>query len=251
MKRSLGHLGEEARWQDVPDYYLGPFWIGNFCDLRTFDYGDNRFHGRFHPAIPYVAMERFTLPDDIVWDCFAGSGTTLDVGEELDRFVIASDLHPWRNDILRRDATEWNPGYESVDLGIMHPPYFNIINYGCRMSGTDSVKNYIEEFGKCLANMDYALKVGHVLVLVVGEIWYDGELYPLEYDLDNLIRFHYMYRLIGRIVKDFGETKGGNTTKGDKSGNLWKSRLVRFGYFRNGIDTILFYQKVVCKEDVR
>jgi len=244
MRRSLGHLGEidPDNWRNEPDFMLGPFWVGDFTYLQTMDYGSNEFHGRFHPAIPWVAMRRFTKPGDVVWDCFAGSGTTVDVGEELERLVIASDLHPTRSDIENHDASEWHPNV-AVDLGIMHPPYMGIIDYDSPMSDVSTVSAFVVKFDACLYNMDLVLKPGHVLVLVIGEIWLDGELQPLEYVLDRLLRESYGYRLIGRIVKDFGRhTKGGVLTSG-KSTNLWKYRLLKWGYFRNGIDTILFYQR--------
>lgn len=247
MKRSLGHLGEvdPSDWRNIPDYFLGPFWFDNFApDLSTKNYGSNDFHGRFHPAIPYVAMKRFTKPGDVVWDCFAGSGTTLDVGTELDRDVIASDLHSTRDDILRRDASEWRPN-RKVNLGIMHPPYMGIIDYDSPMSSLKDVKDvteYIHLFDNCMYKMDLALVDGGVLVLVAGEIFLSGHLIPLDYHLNRVIRTLYGYRLFGRIVKDFGETKGGKQTP-KKSTNLWKYRLLKHGYFRYGIDTVLFYQK--------
>jgi len=245
MKRTLGHLGEidPDNWREEPDFLLGPWWVGDFApQLSTKDYGSNDFHGRFHPAIPWVAMKRFTKVGDTVWDCFAGSGTTMDVGIELDRFVIATDLHPAHPSVGKRDAAEWHPG-TAVDLGIMHPPYMGIIDYDCPMSRSKEVWQYGNCFDRCLYNMDLVLKPGRVLVLVIGEVWLDGELQPLEYELDALIRQHYHYRLIGRIAKDFGlQTEGGATTS-PKSSNLWKYRLLKFGYFRYGIDTVLFYQK--------
>ena len=244
-KRSLGHLGEidPNNWRDEPDFMLGPWWVGDFApELSTKDYGSNGFHGRFHPAIPWVAMRRFTKPGETVWDCFAGSGTTIDIGKELVRKVIASDLHPTRDDIIQADASKWLPDVK-VDLGIMHPPYMDIIDYDCPMSDTKRMDVFHREFSKCFGNMHEALNPGRVLVLVIGEIWTDGELQPLEYELDAEIRIGNDYRLIGRIVKDYGLQTKGCATTGAKNANLWKYRLLKFGYFRTGIDTILFYQK--------
>lgn len=246
MGRSLGHLGEinADDWRNQPDFLLGPWWVGDFCpELDTKDYGSNEFHGRFHPAIPWTAMKRFTKPGDVVWDCFAGSGTTLDVGDELDREVIASDLFPIHKDIVKADASVWDPGAESVDLAIMHPPYWNMVDYGCTMSSALTIYEYVNEFTRCLHNVSLSLRDGKVLVLVIGEVFVKGELFPLEYYLDRRIMGISRYRRIGRIVKDYGkDTKGGAST-GGRTGNLWKYRLLKHGYFRYGIDTVLFYQK--------
>lgn len=247
MGRSLGHLGEidPKDWRELDtDLLLGPWWLGDFApELSTKDFGNSDFHGRFHPAIPYVAMRRFTKPGDVVWDCFAGSGTTIDVGKMLGREVIATDLKPTRDDIIEADAGEYDPGTK-VDLLIMHPPYWNIVDYGDLMSRANSLDDYRDEFAWCFENTHRYLKKGHVCVVVIGEVWVDGELYPLEYVADEQIRFYYEeYRLIGRIVKDYGLQSKGGATRHAKNENLWKQRLLKNGYFRYGIDTVLFYQK--------
>lgn len=241
MRRSLRHLGEVdyTQWRDEPDFILGPFWTGSFApELKPRDYGDNSFHGRFHPAIPWVAMRRFTKRGEVVWDPFAGSGTTIDVGRELGRRVIANDLHTTRDDILQQDTCLWCPG-EYVDLVIMHPPYMNAINYKSKLSDTSNVKDFIDLLLPCMYHVDLALKSGRVLVVVIGEVWVNGTLVPLEYAVHQMITgVPYGYRLFGRIVKDFGETKKRGVTN-----NLWKCRLLKNGYFKIGIDTILFFQK--------
>lgn len=247
MGRSLGHLSDinPDDWREVPDFMLGPFWVGDFApQLSTQSYGSNDFHGRFHPAIPWVAIQRFTRRGEVVWDPFSGSGTTLDVAMELGRCCIATDIHPARDDIDELDIGK--PGAyppTMVDLAILHPPYWDIIDYSCPMSSAKSLAGYISAFDNCFANVHAALKPGRVVVLVIGEIWRNGELIPLEYALDRTITWEWEYRRIGRIVKDFGETKGGSQNTNPKYNNLWKYRLLKYGYFKNGIDTILFYQK--------
>lgn len=59
----------------------------------------------------------------------------------------------------------------------------------------------------------------------------------------RLICCNYNYRLVGRIVKDYGQDTKGSAQTGGKTKNLWKYRLLKYGYFRYGIDTVLFYQK--------
>lgn len=80
----------------------------------------------------------------------------------------------------------------------------------------------------------------HVLVLIVGVVYKDGEMLCLDYHLHNLLPD---FRLLGRIVRPFGETKGG-ATSGKRNENLWHYRRLKYGIWELNQDVILFLQKV-------
>lgn len=54
----------------------------------------HRYFGKLIPAIPRFAIKQFTEKDDIVLDCFCGSGTTLVEAKLLDRHSYGMDLNP-------------------------------------------------------------------------------------------------------------------------------------------------------------
>jgi len=54
----------------------------------------HRYFGKLIPAIPRFAIKQFTKKDDIVCDCFCGSGTTLVEAKLLDRNSYGMDLNP-------------------------------------------------------------------------------------------------------------------------------------------------------------
>lgn len=54
----------------------------------------NIYHGNFIPQIPNQLIQRYTKKDDVVFEPFAGSGTTLFVCEELERKYIGLDINP-------------------------------------------------------------------------------------------------------------------------------------------------------------
>ncbi|MHC4781085.1 MAG: class I SAM-dependent methyltransferase, partial [Planctomycetota bacterium] len=90
--------------------------------------GLSEYHGNFILEIPHQLMRRYTKPGDVVLDCFAGSGTTLEVGKRLKRQVIASDIYPQHDGIVKADAEKLELN-GVVDLVILHPPYWDIVQY--------------------------------------------------------------------------------------------------------------------------
>lgn len=59
-----------------------------------------------HPAImpkeiPYRLIKMFSFVDDVVLDCFTGSGTTLMVAKELKRKYIGYELYPHYQNVIR------------------------------------------------------------------------------------------------------------------------------------------------------
>jgi DNA modification methylase len=54
----------------------------------------NIYHGNFIPQIPDQLIRRYTKKDEVVFEPFAGSGTTLFVCEELKRKYLGVDINP-------------------------------------------------------------------------------------------------------------------------------------------------------------
>lgn len=217
---------------------------GDFSNLSTKDYGDNDFHTRFHPEIPYQMILRYTKKGEIVWDPFAGSGTTVDVARELDRNVVANDINPTRDDILERDSRYWQP--KRCHLAILHPPYWKMVKYDDderNLCNCEDINSFREEFGKVVDNVRNALEDERFAVLVISDVYSDKRQYPL--DCYCLREFEQRgFRLKGRIVKDFGETKGTEKSNSETSA-LWRYRALKFGFWSLGIDNILVFEKVI------
>ncbi|MEE8182696.1 MAG: site-specific DNA-methyltransferase, partial [Thermoplasmata archaeon] len=66
--------------------------------------GDNRFSGVTPAFVVRNLIRRHTEPGDLVVDCMAGSGTTIDVAREENRRVIGYDIAAIRSDIIQNDA---------------------------------------------------------------------------------------------------------------------------------------------------
>ena len=206
---------------------------------------DQEFHGVFIPYIPYQMIKRFTRVGETVWYCFAGSGTTHRVAKLLGRECISNDVRAdsnlWEADfyIVSADSRYFNPG-QMVQLIIMHPPYWNIIEYDgdASLSGAESLGEFLQNFSKVVSNVVRFLEHDRMLILVCGNIYASGEEITLGVLCKDIIR-DYGFRLRSHIIKTYGETKAGH----GKAQRLHRYRMLRGGYNRFYGDNIFILQK--------
>ena len=226
-------------------------WVGNFSKLAVGDFGTPTFHGRFHPEIVLQALLRY-MPDyeeamrSLVWDPMAGGGTTGDVCAACKIPCVMSDLDPIREDIFEWDAADklrknsLCPVYpESVDILVLHPPYWSMIGYGTPMDRAKDADEFREEFRKVAGATSEAVKYGGHAVLVVPASYYtNGEDNPVDlWCLDSMLAVGYTIR--GRVAKEFGETKQGHK----RSTALWKYRALNHGFWEYGWEEVIFLRK--------
>jgi len=230
-------------FKSIPDWLLGGYWDDiEFKDIEgnvisTKEYGDNKFHGRTHPSVSYMGIMRFTNENDLIYVPFAGSGTEIDVCKKYKRRCIGIDIHPYRDDIIKGDCTEYILN-EKAKLIIAHPPYEDVVIYGNEPNNlSKSGKFYdllVRKSSKCFyTNLD---KNGYAII-IVGATFKKGCENPLDYIwYNNMINAG--FNLIGRIVRNFGETKSNGNKK-----NLWKYRLIKNLKFKLCLDYVLIFKK--------
>lgn len=153
-------------------------------------WGDSQWRGNFSGAMVKDIIEWFKPKK--VYDAMVGSGTTLEVCQELGVNCIATDLNPkyggW--DAL----TDEVPG--SSDLTILHPPYHTMIQYSGRVWGT---KPDPRDLSRCVSYQDFinkldiinmklfqALRKGGRLAVLVGDYKQKGRLYSIQKDMSWL-----------------------------------------------------------------
>jgi hypothetical protein len=230
---------DPKEWRRLPVHYTQPHWPDKLPHDPA-HYGDNDFHARTHPEIIAVALQRYTKPGDVVWDPMAGSGTTEDVCANFKCTCISSDLLPTRDSIVKADARTWAPSM-MVDMVVLHPPYLDIVEWDA--DGTlavSQIRLWRQMMHQVIDNATEALKLNHVLVLIVGQVYKDQQTLCLDCELYP--KMQERYRLLGRVVRGFGETKGG-ATSGAKNENLWKYRRLKYGIWGLGIDVVMFWQR--------
>lgn len=202
----------------------------------------NKFHGLFIAEIPYQFINRFTKKGELVYDCFAGSGTTQKVCNILKRECISIDLNPQVD--LELEIIEGNAKTyilpKKAQLIFMHPPYHNIVQYSKKEEDLSNCKNleiFLKEFNELSSNVCKQLDNNRFLILVCGNIYMNGEEQTLGVWLKDII-IKKGFKLKSHIIKDYGETKGGN-----KNYNLSYYRQLKGNYNNFYGDNIFILQK--------
>jgi len=198
------------------------------------------FHGLFISEIPYQFLRRFTKQGETVWDCFGGSGTTKKVADLLKRGCIINDLTPKEDFIVQGDSEFFNPK-KKVQLIIMHPPYHNIIRYSKKPndgSNFELIQDFLDWFERVAKNVTKYLEEKRFLILICGNIYSFGEEHTLGVWCKDIL-CEQGFKCKSHIIKDYGETKGG-----DKNYNLNYYRQLK-GDFNNFYgDNMFILQKI-------
>jgi DNA modification methylase len=239
------------RWKEYEDVITDSLWLIDRRDnsgVHTAGYW-----GNFIPQIPNQMLKRYTKPGEWALDPFLGLGTTLieaqrlgrnGLGVELQegvaakaRELIASEanLHGTIADVAVGDSTEIDLhaelatlGRTSVQLVILHPPYFDIIRFSDDprdLSNAGSLDTFLEQFTAVVRKATEVLDSGRYLALVIGDKYEQGEWIPLGFQCMDLV-MKQGYRLKSTIVKNFEET----TAKRNQRA-LWRYRALVGGFY--------------------
>src|SRR5687768_9713168 len=144
------------------------------------DYGEGQqgrpgYKGATPSYVIWNLLQRYTKEKDLVVDCFAGSGTTLDVARDTNRRALGYDVHPARKDIFRVDARKLPPELTSkVDFVFIDPPYSTHLDYGDdpRDIGKLDVSvgtAYYDAMDQVFAEIQRVLKPGKHMALYVSD----------------------------------------------------------------------------------
>ncbi|MBK7996883.1 MAG: DNA methyltransferase [Blastocatellia bacterium] len=239
------------RWKEYDEILTDSLWIIDRRDSSGVHSAG--YWGNFIPQIPNQMMKRYTKKGDWVLDTFLGCGTTLIEAQRLGRNCIGVELQAnivekatnfinsepnnhlttWK--ILNQDsaAIDYNCilkqlGINSVQLVIMHPPYFDIIKFSedpKDLSNANSVSNFLVMLKNVAANAASILDKGRYLVLVIGDKYVDGDWIPLGFLAMNEI-LNLGFSLKSIVVKNFEDTTGKRNQK-----DLWRYRALVGGFY--------------------
>ena len=190
-----------TRWKEYEDIWTDSLWMIEKRDstgVHTAGYW-----GNFIPQIPNQMLKRYTKKGEWVLDPFVGCGTTLIESQRLGRNGIGIELQesvakrareligsePNKNSVVAEvvtgDSTELDyaetlrkVGQKSVQMVIMHPPYFDIIKFSKDprdLSNTPSVESFLNKMNMVVEGAGKILDKGRYLVLVIGDKYSRGE----------------------------------------------------------------------------
>lgn len=251
------------RWQEYEDIKTDSLWIIDRRDstgVHTAGYW-----GNFIPQIPNQMLKRYTKRGDWVIDTFAGCGTTLIESQRLGRNCIGIELQdsvaqrakelvsgePNRlgtvSEIVTGDSTEIDlksilhrHNRKSVQLLIMHPPYFDIIKFSNDprdLSNAGTVDKFLEMMNKVVDNASSVLEKGRYFALVIGDKYSKGEWIPLGFlTMNEVLKRGFMLKSV--IVKNFEETLGKRNQK-----ELWRYRALVGGFYIFKHEYIFVFKK--------
>lgn len=167
------------------------------------------------------------------------------MGNLLGIEVIANDICPLRPEIIAADSRYWRPE-RKVRLALLHPPYWSMVKFSedqrdlCNCS---TVQEFLIAMSLVLQNVATSLLPQGYAVLVISDLYREGQQWPPGAMLYPYFVSH-KFALRGKIIKDFGETKGSETTNA-KNKNLWRYRRLKSGLWSMGLDEIWVYRRAI------
>ncbi len=251
------------RWKEYEEIRTDSLWIIDKRDntgVHTAGYW-----GNFIPQIPNQMLKRYTKKGDWVLDPFVGCGTTLiecqrlgrnGIGVELQKSVAKKaqeyiSLEPNKHgaliEVINGDSATVNfkealekYKQKSVQLLIMHPPYFDIIKFSKEpndLSNAPSVERFLEMMNVIVDNASAVLEKGRYFVLVIGDKYSKGEWIPLGFQtMNEIVQRGFLLKSI--IVKNFEETAGKRNQK-----ELWRYRALVGGFYIFKHEYIFVFKK--------
>jgi len=252
-----------TRWKEYEDIWTDSLWLIEKRDstgVHTAGYW-----GNFIPQIPNQMLNRYTKKSEWVLDPFVGCGTTLIESQRLGRNGIGIELQenvaqrareligsePNKQNVVAEvvtgDSTEMDYaeilgriGQKSVQMVIMHPPYFDIIKFSKDprdLSNAPSINSFLDKMNMVIERTNKVLDRGRYLVLVIGDKYARGEWIPLGFlTMQEVLKKGFMLRSI--IVKNFEETTGKRNQK-----ELWRYRAMVGGFYIFKHEYIFLFKK--------
>jgi len=251
------------RWKEYQDIITDSLWILKKRDNSGVHAAD--YWGNFIPQIPQQMMKRYTKKGEWILDTFAGCGTTLIEAQRLGRNSIGVELQPnvveTANNLIRSESNRFNTVNEviagdsgkidyksllqkyeqkSVQLLIMHPPYFDIIKFSKDprdLSNAKSVDDFLEKMREIVSKASNVLDRGRYFALVIGDKYCKGEWIPLGFlTMQEVMKCGFTLKSI--IVKNFEETFGKRNQK-----ELWRYRAIVGGFYIFKHEYIFLFKK--------
>src|SRR3954453_537416 len=213
--------------------------VTTLWDYPSQDYGDTHqglpgYKGATPSYIIWNLLQRYTKEKDLVVDCFAGSGTTLDVARDLNRRALGYDVHPTRKDIFRVDARKLPPELTGkVDFVFIDPPYGTHIDYGPdprdigKLDVADGGRAYYDAMEQAIREIHPVLKPGRPRAPYVSDSYVhggspgEGTFHPIGFELFAILRKHFEPVDIVAVVRHNKTLEMGNYRKAAEEGNFF------------------------------
>ncbi|MBK8190481.1 MAG: RsmD family RNA methyltransferase [Vampirovibrionales bacterium] len=262
------------RWRDYPEIETDSLWL--FSGRERSNGHQLDYHGNCVPQILTQLLTRFTRREEIVLDLFLGSGTSAIEAANLGRRAVGVELkadlaqyvrdklaeqgkaqatqilqgdssHPWTGKSI--DHALAALGEREAQFLFLHPPYADIIRFSDLpqdLSNADGASAFIEQFARVARLGFEKLAAGRFAGLVIGDKYENGRLIPLGFDcMQAMIEAGFICKSI--IVKNIT----GNERGKGRTGNLWRYRALKGGFYIFRHEYVMLFQKPSCAKSAR
>jgi DNA modification methylase len=204
-------------------------------------HGDKDYVGATPAWVIWQLLTRYTREGDVVLDPMCGSGTTVDVANELKRKPVGFDLVPSRAEIKQADARKLPLEKETVDFGFVDPPYSTHVDYSddprCigKLDAGDEVGNaYYAAMRQVIGEMHRVLKNRRYMALYVSDSFKKGKPFmPIGFELFGIMREKFKPVDIIAVVRHNKTLKR----------NHWHTAAVEGNYFLRGFNYLFIMKK--------
>lgn len=203
--------------------------------------GDKEYKGATPSYVIWNLLERYTREGDTVLDPMCGSGTTLDVCQDLKRNGLGFDLVPYREDIKPSDARHLPLKKDTVDFVFIDPPYSTHIEYSdhknCIGKLDSQTPAYYEAMEEVFAELFRVLKNRRYLALYVSDSFKKGKPFsPIGFELFSRLRVKFKPVDIIAVVRHNRTLKR----------NHWHTAAVEGNYFLRGFNYLFLFKKEIA-----
>jgi DNA modification methylase len=220
---------------------------------------NNKYHGNFIPQIPNQLIQRYTKKDDIVFEPFMGSGTTLFECENLQRKYIGIDINQDIIDVVKFQMQNSQSKFkinncdvldnekldkvinQKVQFILMHPPYMDIVKFTNNkndLSQIDNINQFVKTYKIVCENTLKHLDKNRYFALVIGDVYKNSEVIPLGFYLMDMIKRNFKVKLKGTIVKNIEGNRGKLG-----AGGIWRYRALNSDYYIFKHEYIFVFKK--------
>lgn len=254
---------DKKNWREYADVWTDSLWLIDRRDNSGAH--DGSYHGNFVPQIPHQLFTRYTKRGDWILDAFMGSGTSLIEAQRMGRNSIGIELQQSvaedararieseRVENIRAEVLIGDSGsidlkselerlrIDGVQFVIMHPPYWDIINFSDStedLSNAASLEDFLGALERVIENATAILDRDRYCALVIGDKYSEGRVIPLGFECMNLfLERNFLLKAI--VVKNFGETKGKSNQQA-----LWRYRALINDFYVFKHEYVFVFKKV-------
>ena len=200
--------------------------------------GSQLYTGATPSYIIWNLLMRYTRENDLVVDPMCGSGTTIDVCNDLHRRVQGFDIAPFRKDIQKADARHLPMKSGSADFVFIDPPYSDHVHYSEEIDCIGRIKaedpKYFTEMEKVIAEIDRILKPKRFMGLTICDSFKKKSGFmPIGFKIFEMLCHYFKPADIVSVVRHNKNLKRGN----------WRQAAIEGNFFLRGFNYLFIMKK--------